>query len=321
MSTVSVVDVDCPLCGSTQRKRVFNVADYSRPDHEERFGVCRCMACGCGYLSPRFLAADLHRYYDTSFYWGWEGGTALEAEALLQSRKQQIAAKKDLIKDLAPGRLLDVGAMKGEFVYSMHKDGWDAEGIEFSQVAPNIFGIPMRYGDFVQLSYEAASYDCITMWAVLEHIYEPMRYLQKVQEILKPGGRLVVLVTNFTSVQGRLLKLDDFPRHLTLFTKGSLARALRESGLTPQEMFTSQEVFASPMYGSLVEIAKRVAGYTADEVQYERRAPDPLAFCCKWRGVPSAMTKLLNRVDRVVSLPLERLLDIAGFGHTLATKP
>lgn len=319
MSRVDVVDVDCPVCGESERKNLFEVADYSNPNFEERFGVVRCRHCGCGYLSPRPKKQDLHRYYDASFYWSWEGGLELSPEQTLARRADQIRAKKRLLADLQPGKLLDIGAMKGEFVRAMRDDGWDAEGTDFSQLPENLFNVPMRYGDFLKIDYEPESFDCITMWAVLEHVYEPAAYVQKIAKLLKPGGRLVAVVTNFNSFQGRILKQDDFPRHLTLFTKKALGQVLAASGLSTISYSTAQDVFSSPMSGGLVHLVKRMGGYSEHEVLYERRSSDKLAFCCKWRSRASRMTKLASRIDRALSLPLEALLDRLCMGHTLTT--
>jgi SAM-dependent methyltransferase len=218
---------------------------------------------------------------------------------------------------MAPGRLLDVGAMKGEFVYVMRQRGWDAEGIEFSSLPENLFGVPITQGDLITEQYEEQSFDCITFWAVLEHVYRPADYVRRAARLLRPGGRLVLVVTNFNSLQGRVLRMDDFPRHLTLFTTASLGGLLRRHGFEISRMFTAQDVFASSAYGALVTAAKRAGGYSMSEILYERRAQNPLAFCCHWRGRPSAPLLWLSRVDRAATLPIEWMLDHLGFGHTL----
>lgn len=317
MSRVEVVEVGCPACGSSTPRRLFGVSDYSNPEFEERFGVCRCRLCGCGYLSPRPLAGDIHRYYGPWFYWSWEGGAKLSRSEALALRAPQVAAKQKRLADLAPGRLLDIGAMKGEFVFAMRELGWDAEGFDFSQVPENLFDVPMQYGDFLDAAYEDESFDCVTMWAVLEHVYEPASYVEKISRLLKPGGRFVALVTNFNSIQGRVLRQDDFPRHMTFFTKRSLARMLRASGLEPTELSTSQDIFSSPLNGWLVHGLKLLGGYSQDEVLYERRSSDKDAFCCKWRGRRSTLMRFASRLDLVVSFIPERALDHMRMGHIL----
>lgn len=317
MSTVETVEVDCPICGSAAKRRMLDVADYAHPGLSERFGVVRCAECGCGYLSPRPTTTSLKRYYDSDFYWNFEGGP-MTADAVFAARLPQIIAKRGLIDDLRPGRLLDIGAMKGEFVHALRQEGWDAEGMDFSTSAENLFDVPMKYGEFLDLPYEAGSFDCITMWAVLEHVYAPRDYMAKIARLLKPDGRFVALVTNFNSIQGRYYRADDYPRHLTMFTKSAFRRLMESCGLKTDRMRTSQDIFGGSLYGAIVFAAKRLGGCTAEEIYYEwRDSSDPLAFCCKWRGTDSAVMPWVSRADRLLSHPIEQVLDRLGFGFML----
>ncbi len=55
-----------------------------------------------------------------------------------------------------------------------------------------------------------------------------------------------------------------------------------------------------------------------------KQIDDPLLFCCKWRGQPSFWMKQVSRMDRLLTLPLEKLLDRLGYGFSLtfgARKP
>jgi SAM-dependent methyltransferase len=270
-------------------------------------------------VSPRPTAEAIKDHYPADFYWKFEGGKTFTPADLLELRRLQIESKYAYVADLPVGKLLDVGAMKGEFVRTLISRGWRAEGLEFNSTAPNLFSVPMRYGEFLELEYEEESFDCITMWAVLEHVYAPRLYLQKAVRLLKPGGRFICLVTNFNSLQARWLKLDDFPRHLTLFTKSALAKLLHDVGLRPGPMVTDQSIFGGSLYGGLVQLAKFAGGYSMDELHFERRCADPLAFCCKWRGQPSIAMRWLSRADAVASRPIEKLLDYTKNGFILTT--
>lgn len=316
--TTPTIEVPCPVCGEQRKRALFTVRDYAHLQRSESFGVARCTQCGCAYVSPRPAESAMHDFYGEDFYWKDEGGERLSPEAVLAAHMPQIAAKKQFLVDLKPGRLLDIGAMKGEFVHAMRGDGWSAEGMDFSPHAENLFNVPMRYGDFLELDYEAASFDCITMWAVLEHVYEPNPYIAKVAKLLKPGGRFALLVTNFNSIQGRWYRADDFPRHLTLFTKRSLKRLLSKHGLVTTRAETNQKILGGSLYGSLVYAAKRTGGYLPDEIFYEwRNWADEHAFCCKWRGRESSILTWISRFDRALSWPIEGIVDRLGHGFML----
>ena len=81
-------------------------------------------------------------------------------------------------------------------------------------------------------------FDAVTFWAVIEHLAEPKRFLQKAHTLLQPGGLCFVLVPNLGSLAVRVLGAKYryvYPQHLNYFT----ARTLRKF-VEPQ--FTCVEV-------------------------------------------------------------------------------
>jgi SAM-dependent methyltransferase len=323
---VRLTEIDCPVCGSASSKLLFFVKDYGRRISDERFGVRRCRECGCGYLSPRPSEDEIARFYDESYFWSHEGHAGpISPEEVVAKRKSQLEAKAACLRDMSPGRLLDIGAQKGEFLWFMAQRGWRVEGVEISDRVLNQFGEPIRYGDFLTMNLPVGAYDCITMWAVLEHVYQPRAFARKVSGLLRPGGRFVALVTNFNSVQGRWFRGDDYPRHLTFFTRRSLTRLLTDVGLNVRSFWTDQKCFGGSLHGGFVFGTKLLFGYSAEEIFHEwRQDQDPLLFCCKWRGKPSSVMRQVSRIDRAVTLLPEKFLDLAGFGFNMcviAEKP
>jgi hypothetical protein len=205
--------------------------------------------------------------------------------------------------------------MKGEFLYAARQQGWQVEGVEFSSSVPNLFDVPIRYGEFLDMDFAPGSVDCVTMWAVLEHVYEPRAYVRKISSVLEAGGTFIGVVTNFNSIQARWLRADDFPRHLTMFTKSSLRALLREAGLQPVRTWTDQRLFGGALRGVGTYGTKRLLGYDVDETFYEMRNwRDPEAFCCKFRGRRSAAMRWVSRVDNASLWLPEKLLDLLGCG-------
>jgi SAM-dependent methyltransferase len=312
-----LVQVACPVCGSAQSSEVFAVKDYVHRISDDTFGVRCCSDCGAGFLSPRPAAGDLGNFYPREFYWSFEKSpeVPLAAAELLARRNVQIANKLRFMARLKPGRLLDVGAMKGEFLYAARQQGWQVEGVEFSTSVPNLFDVPIRYGEFLDMDFAPGSVDCVTMWAVLEHVYEPRAYVRKISSVLDAGGTFIGVVTNFNSIQARWLRADDFPRHLTMFTKSSLRALLREAGLQLVRTWTDQRLFGGALRGLVTYGTKRLLGYDVDETFYEMRNwRDPEAFCCKFRGRRSAAMRWVSRLDNASLWLPEKLLDLLGCG-------
>jgi 2-polyprenyl-3-methyl-5-hydroxy-6-metoxy-1,4-benzoquinol methylase len=311
--------IDCPLCGSSRSKSLFGIKDYAFRVTDDEFGVRRCLDCSCGFLSPRPTEGNVSRFYPPEYYWSYEQqGGALPWSAIVASRERQLVAKVGWIEDLPPGRLLDIGAQKGEFIWIMRQRGWQVEGVEIDPSVPNPSAMPIKYGDFLSIDFKPSSFDCITMWAVLEHVYHPARFVERVSKLLKPGARFVAVVTNFDSIQSRFFRADDCPRHLTFFNRKSVQKICQNHGLELQRLVTDQEIFGGSLHGGLVFGVKRLLGYSVDDVMYEwKNIKEPELFCCRWHGKESGLLRNVSRADRLFSLPLERLLDRIGFGFNM----
>lgn len=310
----------CPVCEADQPKFVFQTKDYTFNCTEHYFGVNRCRVCGCGYLSPRPAQSAIGIYYPKEFYWSWEGQShAVDWNTILDKRMAQLKEKSKWLEDLPAGKLLDMGAQKGEFLWYMQQRGWVVEGVELDDSVPNPGNMPIRYGDFLDMQYDDNQFDVITYWAVLEHVYEPAKFIEKAARLLKPGGRLVAVVTNFNSIQSRFYQADDYPRHLTIFTKRSVERLCRSQNLTLTKVDTGQEIFGGSLAGGLLYSVKRLFGYSTSEALSEwKQLKDPDLFWCKWRGNNSIIVKNVSRIDRIVTYPLEKILDKLGLGITLS---
>lgn len=315
----SLVNVACPICDEVKSKWLFSTMDYTFCCTADVFSVRECVSCGCAYLSPRPERSSISIYYPNEFYWSWEGETSTLAwDEVLDMRMMQLQEKSAWIADIKPGKLLDIGAQKGEFLWYMQQRGWSVEGVELNDTVPNPANMPIRYGDFLKMEFEEESYDVITFWAVLEHVYEPALFFEKAVRLLRPGGRIIGLVTNINSIQSRFYHADDYPRHLTLFSKKSLRVLSEKHSMTLINTHTGQEIFGGGLAGGLLYLFKRLFGYSSSDAFKEwRQIKDADLFWCKWRGKPSALVKNVSRLDRLLTRPLEVFLDKMGFGFIL----
>ena len=81
-------------------------------------------------------------------------------------------------------------------------------------------------GDFLEHTFQK-TFDAVTFWAVLEHLIEPKRFLEKAESILKPGGFCFILVPNMKSLAVRSIGQCYryiYPQHLNYFTATTLRR-------------------------------------------------------------------------------------------------
>ena len=139
---------------------------------------------------------------------------------------------------VSDGRLLDVGCGAGTYLGEMRALGWATSGVEASVQAARICeratGSTVFAGSFLDHTFEAESFDVVTMFHVLEHFRFPRAALAEVQRLLKPGGQILVEVPNASSLAATLFGVDWFawelPRHLYHFTPEALVRLLSDCG-------------------------------------------------------------------------------------------
>jgi ubiquinone/menaquinone biosynthesis C-methylase UbiE len=95
-------------------------------------------------------------------------------------------------------------------------------------------GLDVAYvrGDAQELPFRAQSFDAVCCFAAIHLFEDPMRALDRMTEVLTPGGRLAL----FTSVRGRSLPLRTAESLMSLrggahlFERDELARELEARG-------------------------------------------------------------------------------------------
>jgi SAM-dependent methyltransferase len=308
--------IHCALCGADDTKLVFKRKDLTYHTSEHEFCAVRCRQCGLVYVNPRPTLEEIHAYYPEEFY-----DTQINAGQLLHEKEQQLLLKYQYVKNLRPGTLLDVGCSKGEFLFFMQQKGWEVHGIDFSTKPPNVFGLDIVYGDFEAAGYKPESFDLVTLWAVLEHMYEPKQVLLKVQHVIKPGGKIVLLVTNFKSLPAWLMRHDDIPRHTTLFTKRTLRDMLRRTGFTPDGFSFNCALFGGHNRGVLNYVVKRLAGEPIqDIVEQNRSAGKWRQFSSQLRGRDSRGMLKVDSLDRAIMPYLDCWLDRLHCGFIMIAR-
>jgi SAM-dependent methyltransferase len=193
--------------------------------------VVRCSDCGFIFTSPQFTAEDYARIYEA---------VHADGDAVRPPRARFAALAHRVRQVEAVGRFLDFGCGSGAFLDAM--EGYGGIGFE---VRADVPGGASRRGRFVtgdiladaieQVGLAPASFDFIVAWDVLEHLAVPTRQMERLNTLLKPGGRLYLTVPNSASWVARLsgekwnmLLLE----HLWYFDPTTLARFLDRCGFT-----------------------------------------------------------------------------------------
>ena len=134
----------------------------------------------------------------------WQSGSGeqlLEAYEKVWERKRILRQiyetwYQQILGELQPGRIIEVGAGTGNFKRWLQVQGrscWTLDILPGQSVDVQ--------GDALDLPFRAGSVDNIVMIDALHHFMRPFAFLTRAATVLRPGGRLV-LVEPFVSVWG-----------------------------------------------------------------------------------------------------------------------
>jgi SAM-dependent methyltransferase len=201
-----------------------------------------CLGCRLIRLSPQPPPIDLPKYYPPLYWFSSEENAA----ARLEQRYRRLVLRDHLsfviraLRDSGEqGLVVDVGCGGGLFLQLLKERGVkNVAGLDFSLDAAHIAtkraGVPAVCATLSRAPFAPESCAGITMFHVLEHLYEPAGYLEAARQLLKPNGRLIAQVPNAASWQfllfGERWNGIDVPRHLINFRQSDLQSLLENCG-------------------------------------------------------------------------------------------
>lgn len=220
----------CPLCGGKDLGRVM-VCEDRFASHEEFEVVC-CNRCGFRMTQDVPSEEEIGSYYIAQDYISHtDTKEGLMSRIYHRVRSLMLGQKAALIERELPkkGNLLDIGAGTGYFAAFMRERGWQVTAIEKSQDARKFAKEQFRLDILPSEAIEelpSSRYDAITLWHVLEHLEQLDHVWDRLMEMLRPEGRLVIAVPNHVSLDAAYYGSDwaayDVPRHLWHFSPETL---------------------------------------------------------------------------------------------------
>lgn len=210
------------------------------------FQVVECRNCRLIRLHPQPTPSELREYYPHE-YWFVPAETA--TDRLEQAYRRFVLrdhlhfVERAIAESEEQGIVLDVGCGGGLFLQMLRQRigarmGERFAGLDFSLEAANAAwrrsGVPVVCATLSRAPFAPSSCSCITMFHVLEHLYDPASYLEAAHALLRPDGRLIIQVPNAACWQfllfGERWNGLDVPRHLIDFRKSDLDALLDHCG-------------------------------------------------------------------------------------------
>lgn len=230
-----MIDVSCRTCGSTRIRRVGVLPDADvfagRTLSAKLPGgsLWQCLDCDFGFRSPLLgegRYADLYR----------EG--SLDVWDAAQKRTDFDLIRERLGSSFSGRvRVVDIGCYTGQFLSSL-PENFVRFGVEPGLGAAEIAasrGVTIVSRTIEEFASTEEFYEIIVACDVIEHVANPLDFLQKLARRLTPSGRLFVTTGNYDS---RLWKLTGakfwycyFPEHISFIGPRWIRRFDAELGL------------------------------------------------------------------------------------------
>jgi SAM-dependent methyltransferase len=219
----------CPACGEFGTRVLSHGTDRLYGTTQKVFQIVECRKCRLIRLDPQPSPLELRDYYPPDYWFTPQTSTADRWEQRYRRfvlRDHLHFVTRALRESEEHGLVLDVGCGSGLFLQMLaERTKHRVAGLDFSLGAANLAwrrgGVPAVCATLSRAPFPDRCCAAVTMFHVLEHLYDPASYLQAAHRLLRPGGRLIVQVPNAACWQFLLLGERwnglDVPRHLIDF--------------------------------------------------------------------------------------------------------
>ena len=295
----------CPLCGGRQVAELFVAPDRFHL-RKERYRLVRCSSCTGVWLASPPKPEEMGLHYTEEYHKGIMAAGEGDVANRWKYPRRRIANYKQ------GGAVLDIGCSSGGFLSTMKGPAWKLYGIEMEEStaerARANTGASIFVGDAVAAPFLPDTFDLITSFDLLEHVYSPREFLTKVFEWLKPGGIYYAIMPNIDSWEARLFGTHwyglELPRHLFHFSPRSLSCLMTDLGFEEVCVKTPR-----------VSYLRRSAGYVFSSLLEKVGLPATPQATPKPRGIPR---RVFNKVMQlVIAEPFAQIAASAGSGPSL----
>lgn len=251
------VEVHCPACNSASA--TFALSKYDM--HYQQ-----CSSCNTLYMSPRPSPEIMADYYTNSEnYQYWSKYIFPATEATRREKLHTIRLKR--IQDyceqysVPQGMLLEVGPGFGTFS-ALAQESNTFKRVTAVEPTPELAeacrerGVDVIEKRFEDLGNSLPPVDVLVAFEVIEHLFEPLLFVQKASKIVRPGGLLILTCPNGLGFEVQVLRelspsID--PEHVNLFNPDAISRMVEQNGFEVLDVATPGKLDAEYVHDAAIK--------------------------------------------------------------------
>jgi 2-polyprenyl-3-methyl-5-hydroxy-6-metoxy-1,4-benzoquinol methylase len=232
----------CILCGAQTKDKL---------TEQIRFGevadVYKCMNCGLIFLEQGTIEID-NEFYKNDYHGNYLSRiepTSVDPQSYHDKMYEVIAPWAERIKRHLDKEdvVLDFGCSAGHLMTHLSEDVGLIYGHEINEnevsFCKNVLGYDVAASD-LHVRFSEDFFDVIVMSFVLEHIADPHKLLLTLGKLLKPEGKLIIIVPNADDPLLKMYDIDNFSEfyfckeHLFYYTANTLKKILEQAGFAAE---------------------------------------------------------------------------------------
>lgn len=247
----------CPLCNSNATNNLFSI---NRNGYTIEISDCN----NCSFIFQNTDSLNNDQLYTEGYYSGES------PYSYIDERLNKIYAKyvwdariHSIHSYIKNGNFLDIGCSFGGLLESAEKY-FIPHGIEISNYSGDWskkrFGDSIHIGEIFTAPFPNDYFSVITLIEVIEHIQDPIPFLQKCRQLCKNNALIVIQTADIDAWQAVSSGSDYhyyLPGHFSYFSEKTLTQALNKNG------FQIEKVFRPVDFGLLPKLKKARGNFSS----------------------------------------------------------
>lgn len=238
----------CVLCGGAEYKVL-----STKLRHGKEGTVVLCDGCGLSRLLGAQNRKQLNEYYADQYAADYHTGVKKELDSLFESFLPVQAHRVEKLKPyLEPAhRILEIGSSTGHFLHSVRPFVAEIQGIELNRqearYAREVRNVPTVDEPIEKRPVPVRHFDHICLFQVLEHVANPLDFLNLLRDFLRPGGKIHIEIPNLMDPLVSFYDVEEYrdffyqEPHLYNFTPATLRKVCEASSFEPLAVYGFQQ--------------------------------------------------------------------------------